>query len=188
MADDVILYTAQTQPVIDAIERDGVSFVKRAYIQEKYGDQAWVFQQAYSFFAQYAPAYAPKPEHAESGIWCYCDKRWASAGAGGYLLTLRVPCDQAVFFDLRVWNRMLNLQYIGSDSAEEEAFEQELAQQGVRNPGDVFSTPFYPVLKQRVLKSWQRLFDSAQGCPDEYLEAGLWEIRREWVLEAMPVG
>ncbi len=178
------LYTAQAPVVLDAIEREGLSFVKREYIQNKYGDQSWVFQQAYSFFAQHAPAYGDKPAYAESGIWCYCDRRWASSGAGGCLLELEVPADQAVLFDLRVWNKMLNLQYVGADEADEEAFEQTLASRGVRNHTEIFSTPFHPVLKQQVLASWQRLFDSAQDCPPEYLEAGLWEIRKEWLVGA----
>ena len=100
--DRIILYTAQAQVVLDALERDGVSRVRREFIQKKYGDEAWVFQQAYSFFAQHAQAIVPAPEGAESGIWCYCDSRWAAAGAGGVLLQLEVPREQAVLFDLRV--------------------------------------------------------------------------------------
>lgn len=58
------LFTAQTQTVLDVIKRDGFSRVKRAFIQQKYGDQAWVFQQAYSFFAQHAPRFVAPPEGA----------------------------------------------------------------------------------------------------------------------------
>ena len=178
----ITLYTAQSQAVLDALERDGVSRVKREYIQQKYGDEAWVFQQAYSFFFQHAQEIVPAPSGAESGIWCYCDVRWAASGAGCSVLTLRVPRDQVVLFDLRVWNRMLNLQYVGTDEADEQAFEQRMARMGIRNPAEAFSTAFYPTVKREILDSWHRLFDSAKGCPAEYLEAGLWEIRSEWVM------
>ena len=185
-SDTLTLYTAQARVVLDALERDGVSFVKKEFIQKKYGDQAWVFQQAYAFFTQHAPAYIQKPDYAESGIWCYCDKRWASAGGGGYLLELEVPASQAVLFDLRVWNRMLNLEYVGTDAADEDAFEQRLASYGIANTAEVFATAFHPLIKREIVQSWQRLFDSAQDCPPEYLEAGLWEIRREWVVGTLP--
>ena len=177
----IILYTAQTQVVLDAIERDGVSRVKRAYIQKKYGDEAWVFQQAYSFFAEHAGRYVPKPDGAESGIWCFRDWHLAVAGTGCSLIELEVPRACAVLFDSRVWNRMLNLQFVGSNDAEERAFEQRIANMGLKSSADAFATAFYPTVKRDILQSWQRLFDSARDCPDSYVQAGLWELRREWV-------
>ena len=35
---DVILYTAQQPVVLEALERDGRSVVRREYIDKKYGD------------------------------------------------------------------------------------------------------------------------------------------------------
>ncbi len=179
--DAITLFTAQTDVVLDAIERDGYSRVKRAYIQRKYGDQAWVFQQAYAFFAQHAPRYVTPPEGAESGIWCFRDWRLAMTGAGGMLLELEVPADQAVLFDSRLWNRMLNLEYLGEDAEDERAFEKRIAAMGLKSSADAFATSFYPTVKREITQSWQRLFGSADACPDAYLEAGIWEIRREWI-------
>ena len=51
---DVILYTAQQPVVLEALKRDGRSVVRREYIDKKYGDTSWVFQEAYSFFRQTA--------------------------------------------------------------------------------------------------------------------------------------
>ena len=178
----ITLYTAQTQVVLDAIERDGVSRVKREYIRQKYGDQAWVFQQAYSFFAEHAPRYVARPDGAESGIWCFCDWHLAVAGTGCSLIELEVPRDCAVLFDSRVWNRMLNLQYVGKDDADETAFEQRLASMGLKSSAEAFSTAFYPTVKREILQSWQRLFESAESCPEAYIQAGLWELRREWIV------
>lgn len=182
MSDALTLYTAQAQIVLDAINRDGTTRVKREYIQQKYGDQAWVFQQAYSFYAQHARTYVPAPEGAESGIWCFVDSRWAAAGPAGVMLELSVPRDQVVLFDSRIWNRMLNLEYIPENQADEDAFEQQLAAMGIRQASEAFSTAFYPTVKQQILSSWKRLFGSAEGIPDTYVQAGLWEIRREWVV------
>ena len=178
----ITLYTAQTQIVLDVIERDGVSRVKREYIQKKYSDQAWVFAQAYSFFAEHAPKYVPRPEGAESGIWCFLDWHLAIAGAGCILIELEVPRDQVILFDSRVWNKMLNLNYVGADEADEQAFEKRITNMGLKGPADAFSTAFYPTVKREILQSWQRLFDSAEGCPEKYLQAGLWELRREWIV------
>ena len=181
MSEILTLYTQQAQVVLDTIEREGTTRVKRAFIEAKYGEEAWVFQQAYSFYNQHAEQLVSRPEGAESGIWCYVDERWAVSGAGGYLLKLEVPREAAVLFDLRVWNRMLNLQYVGKDEADEDAFEMKMTNMGVKNMAEVFNTSFYPTIKREVQQSWQRLFTSAQDCPESYLEAGLWEIRKEWL-------
>lgn len=183
MSDETItLFTAQTQVVLDAIERNGFSRVKREYVQRKYGEGSWVFQQAYSFFAQHAPRYVAPPEGAESGIWCFADWRLALSGAGCSLIELAVPRGAAVLFDSRVWNRMLNLEYIGTSAEDEAAFERKLTSMGIKSATEVFSTAFYPTVKNEILRSWQHLFDSAEGCPDAYIEAGLWELRREWIV------
>lgn len=176
------LYTAQTQVVLDAIEHDGYSRVKREFVQKKYGSESWVFQQAYSFFAQNAPRYVTPPEGAESGIWCFRDWHWAMAGAGCQLIELAVPCECAVLFDSRIWNRMLNLEYVGADAADEEAFEKRIANMGMKSAAEAFSTSFYPMVKREVLQSWQRLFGSADDCPETYVQAGLWELRKEWIV------
>ena len=97
-----------------------------------------------------------------------------------------MPRECAVLFDSRVWNRMLNLEYIGVDEADEEAFERRIASMGLKSAIDAFITSFYPTVKREILQSWQRLFTSADNCPDEYLEAGLWELRREWVVSVKP--
>ena len=178
----ITLFTAQAQAVLDAIEHDGYSRVKRAYVQRKYGAESWVFQQAYSFFAQNAPKYVKPPAGAESGIWCFRNWQLALAGAGCKLIELEMPRNQAVLFDSRIWNRMLNLKYVGASEADEEEFERRIENMGLKSSAEAFSTAFYPMVKREILQSWQRLFGSAEDCPDAYLQAGVWELRREWVV------
>ena len=179
--DTIVLWTCQAPVVVETIRRDGVTHVKREYVERKYGDAAWSFEVAYGFFRQGAERIVPRPAEAESAIWAYRREAYAYPTPGYYSLMLEVPRDQCVLFDLRVWNKILSLHYVGESRKEERAFEHELERQGVKQPSELFSTPFYPVLKRKVTDSWQRLFNSAEGCDDDYVQAGLWEIRSEWV-------
>ena len=55
MKDDtqnVIMWTAKEDIVLETVERDGVSFVRKEYIDKKYGETAWIFKTAYSFSAK----------------------------------------------------------------------------------------------------------------------------------------
>ena len=47
MKDDenmVTVWTAKEAVVMEAIERDGVSYVKKEYLDKKYGETAWMRQ------------------------------------------------------------------------------------------------------------------------------------------------
>lgn len=182
------LWAAQDRVVIDALERDGVSRVKMAYVERKYGESAWAFAEAYRFFRREGARLVEVPEGAESAIWLYADRKNLYAAPGSYVLRLEVPRAAVILFDSRVWNAILNLSYVPADEADGRRFQEELERAGVDDARRLFETPFYPLQKQQVQKSWKRLLSSAEGCPACYLQAGVWELRRAWVREVIPVG
>lgn len=180
--DDKILkmWTVQTGRVLDTLAEDGVYFVKERYIKEKYGSTAWIFQQAYRFFSKRAQTLVDRPEEAESPVWMFYDKRWAVPGEGAYQIELRIPKTELVTFDLRLWSKVLNLSYMGTEK-QEEAFEQKLRQMGICDTIDVFEKPYYPLLKSEIIKSWEYLFIA--GCQDrQYMQGAAWMLRKEWIL------
>ena len=107
--------------------------------------------------------------------------------AGGRVLTLEVPRDQAVFFDLLDWNRILQLRFLGEEK-EEQQFRRELELR-VLDSQKVMLPSFYPEWKERVFQSWERLFRwhtairDGEETPVESVQAGLWCIRREWIVQ-----
>ena len=74
-------------------DKDGVNYVKQAYITKKYQDTAWIFDTAYKFFRQEAVKIIPKPQEAESPIWMYRDKKWAVPNAGCRRMRLEISKD-----------------------------------------------------------------------------------------------
>ncbi|MGI6754936.1 MAG: DUF3841 domain-containing protein [Atopobiaceae bacterium] len=186
-SESIILWASQAPVVIDTIRRTGTTHVKKEFIQAKYGDAAWSFETAYAFFRQGAEAKVARPKEAESAIWAYRRQAYSYPSPGFYSLMLEVPRDQCVLFDLRVWNKILSLRYVGDSRQDERAFDKELERQGIKNPAEIFSTPFYPLLRRRVTDSWQKLFTSAETCEEDYLQAGLWEIRAEWIKQCVLV-
>lgn len=178
----VTLWTAQRQVVLDTLTRDGVYMVKRAYIDEKYQETAWIFREAYSFFRETASVILPPPEGAQSGIWLYQDPRWAGASADSLLLKLEVPVGQAIFFDLRLWNQILNLRFLGRNPQEEQAFARELERLGLKSTLPLFQTPYYPLQRRQVRQSWKRLFEAPLP-PETYRQAAVWVLKKEWLTE-----
>ena len=184
IASDVItIHTAQRKIIKEILDTEGVYRVQGKFIDKKYGDQAWIFKTAYSFFNQYAPQYLAKPEGAESGIWTYLDKRWVGAQPECMVMTFEVPRNEVLLFDLRLWNKILNLDYIAENEADAKRFQQNLDRMGIAQSLQAFTTPFYPTVKREITNSWQRLFDSAQDCPETYLEAAVWELKKDWLID-----
>lgn len=134
-SDTITMYCTQPDLVWDIVDKDGVNYVKQAYITKKYQDTAWIFDTAYKFFRQEAVKIIPKPQEAESPIWMYRDKKWAVPNAGCRRMHLEIPKDELILFDRRTWNKILNMEYVGTDE-EIAAFEQEYKRQGVRDPLD----------------------------------------------------
>ncbi len=182
----ITLYASQAEPVWQAILSEGVAFSKASYVQQKYQESAPVFLTAYRWFVQQLSRYVPRPDGAEFPYWAFGDQYLMESGTSTHILTLQVPVEEAVFFDMRDWNRIVSLSYLGESEAEERRFMQDLKARGLTTR-DVMLSGFYPDLKQEVLNSWQRLFRhhdavcQGQDVRLHSLQAGLWCIRKEWV-------
>lgn len=182
------LYTYQADAVVEAIKKEGVCFSKEAYVRKKYMESARIFTTAYSWFVKEAERIVPKPEGAEYPYWAFKDLYSVDQSGGGNVMTLEVPLDEVVLFDLYDWNKIICMKYIGEDQQDEEEFHQQLAQCGLKET-DVMLTNFYPEWKQKILESWSRLFRSDTQIKQGNLEnvrsvqAGLWRIREEWITE-----
>lgn len=183
----VTLYASQAEAVINALERDGVCFSRREYVIKKYEESAPVFLAAYDWFVARAQAYAPRPAGAEFPYWAFMELYSVEQSGDSRLLALRVPADEAVFFDMYDWNKILRHQYIGETQEEERRFKQKLSDYGIRYDSDVLLTNFYPDFKREVQASWQRLFRHHEriraGEPHgaKSVQAALWQLKKEWL-------
>lgn len=173
------MWSVQTDRVLETLERDGIYYVKKNFITEKYGNTAWIFQEAYRFFTEKARFIVEKPVQAESPVWMFAHKKWALPGEGSYSIELHVPREELILFDLRRWSKVLNLSFIGTEE-EEKNFQDMLRKMGIADSMDVFAKPYYPAQKAAIVKSWERLF--TEQCEDSrYVQGAAWAIKKEWV-------
>ena len=182
----IVLYSAQAEPVLEALHRDGVCFSKASYVRRKYQESSPLFLTAYGWVIREAAAYVVPPEGAEFPYWAFENPYSVEASGTVQVLKLKVPLDQVILFDLYDWNRILQLQLLSASEDEERCFKNELKLRGI-TACDVMLGDFYPELKQQIFRSWQRLFrhhnallrgdrTSVGG-----VQAALWQIRAEWI-------
>lgn len=177
----LVLYTSQTKRVLEILRREGVNYVKKEYIAQKYEESAWIFQCAYGFFVSEAKNYLKLPPQAESPIWLFRDRRYAAGSPDCARIKLRIPRKEVLLFDLRTWTKILNMKLIGTKE-EEERFEEECRRQGIANQMDILRTGFYPLLKQRIQNSWKRLFTDALP-QEDYIQGATWKLEAGWIME-----
>lgn len=186
----ITLYTAQSEAVVQNIKENGVHYAKKEYIRQKYGEVAQVFLEAYHWYTEHASTIVPKPPEAESGIWTFADCNYLEQHAGSSLLKLSVPIQEAVFFRMSDWNKILNYRYMGTEQQEAD-FRQKLSRYGIRYESDVYTSPFYPQLKRELVKSWDNLFQyhpqvqsgKMLSFPD--MQAALWRICDGWIISCV---
>ena len=146
----ITLFSSQADPVLHAIEKDGVCYSKAAYVRRKYGESSPIFLTAYDWYVRHAEALVPKPEHAEFPYWAFTDTYNVDTSAGGNILTLEVPIEEVVFFQVKDWNKILCLTLIGESEAEEDEFRQELSARGLHTT-DIMLTSSPCVIGVRTL-------------------------------------
>lgn len=184
----VILYSSQTESVVNTLERDGVCFSKKKYVQNKYQESAPIFLAAYSWFVSEAEKYISRPENAEYPYWAFRDIYSVESSGDSKVVKLNVPIEEAVFFDMYDWNKVINLKYIGETEEDEQKFRKMLRSYGITRESDIILTNFYPDLKNEVEESWKRLFrhheDIKSGKTDVVasVQAGLWQLKRDWII------
>lgn len=178
----VTLWSVQSNIVMETLKQKGRYVVKKEYVNQKYEETSKSFLEAYNYIACYAKNIINKPEDADYLIWSFNDIRWANRMGDDVLLKLEVPRENVLFFDLRKWNKILNLSYIGIDEEDEKRFEKELEKVGLSDAASAFLSPLYPLQKRKIKDSWQRLFYDKE-IPPTYQEGGIFTIESEWVKE-----
>ena len=181
------LYTSQTDIVLKAIEKDEVCYSKKEFVRQKYLESSNIFITAYSWFVKEAEKIVPKPEKAEYPYWAFKDLYNTDDSAGGNILTLEVPLDNAIFFDLFDWNKIICMKYIGVCEEDDIKFREKIKKLGLKET-DIMLTNFYPELKAQIMESWKLLFRHHEnikiGNMDGIggVQAGLWQIKKEWII------
>ena len=185
--DRITLFTAQREVVIEELMRDGVCHSRERYVREKYGAEVYpVYRECYGWYVKAASEYVPRPDGEPYPYWAFQHSYNLELSGNVFLMELSVPRTACVFFDVDDWRKVLCLEYMDPDPVKERAYKEELSLRGLRSE-DVMLGGFYPEQKREILLSWNALFHHHErivnGDMDGVLElqAGLWEIRKEWV-------
>ena len=185
----VTLWTRQDSRFLDAIKKEGVFYVKKEYIDEKFDDLAPYFIKLYSWFVENAEKRVPRPnENIKFPIWCSINSDYMLRGAhGNVLIELSIDEDKIVYFDSPKWDLVLNHNYIAKNAQDQEEFDEMLLKNGLKNSFILLDDKhrnFYPHIAKQIVKSWERIFDVNKDDENIFaVQANIWEIRPEDIVD-----
>lgn len=183
----MIFYTRQSPKVFETLKNNGIYTVDESYIVWKYTTISEHYASLYRHLTLLAGDYIDIPDGLLYPIWLSPEGTELLPDADETVfLKLDIPEGKYILANNEVWDFMINHLYFPKDKEDELAHEAEIARYGISSPSSLISGDignFYPLLKQKVIKSWDRVFSMMP--PDPSNIVGLcWELRSEWLLEA----
>ena len=125
----------------------------------------------------------PRPDGVEFPVWVSLSREsMLQLVEGSVVLTLRVPEEALLITDVERWGYRVNQWYIPLDQEDERRHNSELKRYGIASESAIIDSDkgnFYPLLRRKIVDSWERLFTCPPRCGD-MAQAALWELRREW--------
>lgn len=181
-------WTRQVPQVWEEIERNGCYKVKEEYIRIKNDTISDYYLGLYEWYTKKSRAYIDIPEDAKYPIWFSLSEDFRLQKVPDTVtMRVEIPEKKALIIDIEKWEYRGNLMYVPSNQKDRDDFEKELVRYGIGDETALAHSAkgnYYPLLKKRVIDSWERLFTM----PPDFLEKGYattWEIKKEWVKEVV---
>ena len=177
------VWTRQHKSVLDKILNKGIYRVKERYIRKKLDTCADIYLDVYKWLRNEAGKRMEISDKAKYPVWLTVEEELKLPMAEGFVFfELEIPTDKIMFFDMLKWDYIVNYLYLPKSKADRKRFEDKLDKYNISVESDIYLESFYPMLKQEMVSSWQRLFNKDIKLSDK--EVGIsWEIKKEWIVD-----
>ena len=188
MEDEYItLWTRQVSEIMKEIEENGIYKVKEEYIRKKNDTISDYYLKLYKWFTREAKKHIETEDEYLYPIWfSVADEFRLRPVEGTVTLKLKIPSKDILLCNYDAWGYVVNYFYVPLDEADKLRHKEELAKYGLTSDDELFLTAkgnFYPLLKRKIEKSWERIFTLKPDDEKACLVAAAWEIKKEWIEE-----
>ena len=178
------VYTRQSKKVLEELENTGVYRVKEEYIRMKNDSISEYYLRLYRWFAERCRERIDVPQGCSFPIWLSMHDEYRLRNTEDTVcLTLRIPGEKVYVISEYAWGFRVNYMYVPFNLEDERAFNEELKRYGIENEMALVTEAFgnyYPMLKKRIIASWDRVFELEPNSPSDELGV-CFEIQREWI-------
>lgn len=184
----MIVYTRQDERILEALNQKGFYYCKESYINEKMENFSSYYKGLYQWYSQHMEKRISKPlKEIKFPIWVSPDKDFQLQPVKGQvILKLSIDSERVLITDMEKWGYIVNHFYLPYDEADYKKHQQTIKKYGISDPTDLINGDlgnFYPLLKKKVKKSWERLFDAYNLSSSR--QGTIWMIKQSDILEIL---
>ncbi|MCT4605754.1 MAG: DUF3841 domain-containing protein [Marinisporobacter sp.] len=182
------LWTRQHKNVWQELKEKEIYRAKKEHIIEKNDTISEYYLKLYDWYIKHAQRFVPKPEGVTYPIWfSTSEEKRLQLVENTVVLELEVDRKDVVITDFDKWGYVVNYWYVPIDQQDEKKHNEELKRYGIGDESALIMGDkgnFYPLLKNKILKSWERMFyiSNEETC---FTQATLWEMKKEWVVNVL---
>jgi len=185
MMEKITVWTRQDKKILKSFN-DGIYRCKEDYINQKMENFSDYYKKLYQWYSKKAKAIVEKPDDSiKYPIWVSIDEDMQlQPNEDSVIIKLSIPKEKIVITDIEKWGYVVNFLYLPKDEADYKEHQETLKKYQINDPtalimGDLGN--FYPQLKRKVKKSWDRLFDDYRI--SDIRQGTIWQIREEDIVE-----
>ncbi|CQR71200.1 hypothetical protein SOV_47160 [Sporomusa ovata DSM 2662] len=181
MKNKVKVWTKQHENIVKDLETNERYIVKKEYIVNKMEEHAALYLDVYNWYHQAASKIVQPPEDVQYPIWVSLTEEGKIENSPGNVqLEILVEQARLITMDIDKWGRIVNYMYIPADAQDKKEHDTLLARYGI-DDCTAYMKPFYPNIKRKIIKSWDRLFDESIIL-SKVRVGTLWELKKEWIV------
>lgn len=174
------VWTKQHKNILRTLQESGRHIVEKAFLEEKYGDMTPYMAELYGWYVQKAAAIVAKPDDVFYPVWVSLDHQSALKNdPDTVVLELLIDDSQVIKVDYDKWGAIVNYMYVPESAEDDQAHQELLASYGI-DDSQAYMSNFYPMVKKKIIKSWERLFEPGEGSSDVQMGT-IWEIQKDWI-------
>lgn len=161
MGKKVKVWTKQHANILVDLEKNGRYIVKKEYIQQRMEEHAQLYLDVNNWYRNAAEKIVPAPSDVEYPVWVSLSESEKIGNSdGNVLLEIEVDEDVLITMDMDKWGRIVNYMYIPKDD-DDQIVHDKLVDSYNTNDCRAYMSPFFPIIKKKIQKSWDRLFDDS---------------------------
>lgn len=178
---NITVWTKQHKGILIGLSKEGRHIAKREHIISKMQNISKFYLDVYSWYSSAASHLVPKPQDVDFPIWVTLTPESTLANdEDTVVLELELDASFVAELDYDKWGYIVNYQYLAEGPEDELAHQKLLDAYGISDQ-QAYMTGYYPAIKKKIIKSWDRLFQGDE-LSDRAVRVGtIWEIRKEWI-------
>ncbi len=180
------VWTRQHLAVADTLERGEVYTAKESFVRAKNGSISDYYIGLYKWLTDKCRNIMAVPKGDVFPIWLSMHEEYRLRPVEDTcILKLNIPQKYVKVFSEYAWGYRVNYMYMPYDKKDGDDFDRELQRYGIASEAFLVTGNegnYYPLLKRKILNSWDRIFNITPLGPED--ELGIcFELRPEWLVE-----